>query len=172
MDFTNPIYLQLGNSRQQRAFKELSESKVLEVLKDYKPVLVGTIPIDIDVEGSDLDIICEFKNQTTFYDFLKRSFGSREDFEIKVVERTGVKTVICRFSTASFPIEIFGQPLPVTEQLAYRHMLIEYKILNEQEASFKTQIRELKHKGLKTEPAFAQLLKLKGDPYKALLELE
>ena len=36
--------------------------------------------------------------------------------------------------------------------------------------AFKEQIRGLKRNGLKTEPAFAKLLGLNGDPYRAVLD--
>lgn len=51
-------------------------------------------------------------------------------------------------------------------------MLIEYKILEQQGEEFRKEILELKERGYKTEPAFALLLGLQGNPYEALLQLE
>ena len=51
-------------------------------------------------------------------------------------------------------------------------MLAEYKILNNKGLEFKNEIKELKAKGIKTEPAFAKLLGLKGDPYLELLKVK
>lgn len=48
-------------------------------------------------------------------------------------------------------------------------MVAEWKILAEKGDSFKQKILELKRSGIKTEPAFAQMLGLKGDPYQAVL---
>ena len=50
-------------------------------------------------------------------------------------------------------------------------MIIEHKILAAHDNDFKTEIIKLKQAGLKTEPAFARLLGLDGDPYEALLKL-
>ena len=54
--------------------------------------------------------------------------------------------------------------------MGYLHMVIEYKILLQKGESFRQQVIALKQSGLKTEPAFAQLLGLPGNPYTALLE--
>lgn len=51
-------------------------------------------------------------------------------------------------------------------------MLIEYNLLKTYGDPFRERIIQLKKQGIKTEPAFAQLLGLKGDPYLALLDLE
>lgn len=51
-------------------------------------------------------------------------------------------------------------------------MLIEHQILLEKGESFRQEIISLKKQGIKTEPAFAQLLGLSGDPYEAILRLE
>ncbi len=51
-------------------------------------------------------------------------------------------------------------------------MLIDAKLLKKFDASFKNKIIELKKNGYKTEPAFAKVLELKGNPYLALLEYE
>ena len=63
IDFKDIGYLKNGNLRQQNAFDVLSELDIFEKLKEYNPILPGTIPIEIDLPKSDLDIICECKNQ-------------------------------------------------------------------------------------------------------------
>jgi len=68
-----------------------------------------------------------------------------------------------------FPIEIFAQNKPTIEQNAYRHMIAEYKILQEKGEEFKEKIIDLKKKGIKTEPAFGMLLGLEN-PYEDLLK--
>ena len=49
-------------------------------------------------------------------------------------------------------------------------MIIEHKILQENDEKFRRDIIKLKERGLKTEPAFAKLLGLEGNPYQALLD--
>ena len=51
-------------------------------------------------------------------------------------------------------------------------MIIEAEILEEKGEDFRQKIIELKKSGIKTEPAFAQLLNLKGDPYEALINFK
>lgn len=77
--------------------------------------------------------------------------------------------MIANFQIDGFAIEIFGQNLPTRQQVSYRHMLIEYEVLIQKGESFRQKIIDLKKQGLKTEPAFALLLGLKGDPYQSLL---
>lgn len=77
--------------------------------------------------------------------------------------------VICNFQVESFPIEIFAQNKPTTQQNAYLHMMAEYKILKEKGEEFKQKIIDLKKKGIKTEPAFGMLLNLEN-PYEDLLK--
>lgn len=59
IDFTEIDYLKNGNERQKKAYEILTKYRILEKMKDYSPILAGTVPIEIDIKGSDLDIIFE-----------------------------------------------------------------------------------------------------------------
>ena len=103
---------------------------------------------------------------------LKKCFSYKEDFKIYSKEQNGIKSTIAEFKTDNFLVEIFGQNIPTDKQNAYRHMIIEHRILTEKGIDFLNSIKKLKSEGIKTEPAFSKLLGLKGDPYTELLKLE
>jgi hypothetical protein len=163
-------YLLDGNERQREAYHALQRLQVFDVLRDYAPVLVGTIPIAIDVVESDLDIVCEAHDLDAFQHDVTVAFGQEEGFRVKRSLKRGIPSVVAKFQ-AGFPIEIFGQPLPVTEQNAYRHLVVEARLLAIGGEQARREIKQLKRSGLKTEPAFARHFNLEGDSYKALLEL-
>jgi hypothetical protein len=131
---------------------------------------VGTIPINIDIENSDLDIICEVSDKNEFIDKLNALFGSEKDFIIH--ESLKFDAIKANFIIDGFEIEIFGQNIPTARQNAYRHMLIEHKLLLAKDEKFRQDIIDLKNLGYKTEPAFAKLLGFAGNPYEELLKLE
>ncbi|GAA5098350.1 DUF4269 domain-containing protein [Chryseobacterium ginsengisoli] len=169
IDFTTIDYLKNGNDTQKRAFEVLIKYQIFEKLKNYSPVLAGTIPIEIDVEGSDLDIICEVKNEIDFIEFLNQNFQNYNNFNLEKIIINGEKSIVLNFMLEEFPIEIFGQNKPVKRQNAYLHMIAEYKILQEKGEDFKQKIIELKKQGIKTEPAFGMLLGMEN-PYEDLLK--
>lgn len=169
--FDTISYLMQGNERQRKASHSLIKYKVMEILQDFTPLLVGTIPIEIDIESSDLDIICCWKDKQQFMNRLSTHFASFPHFDIVEKEVNGECTVIAHFYLDSFEIEIFGQNRPVKEQHGYRHMIVEHALLEQYGIDFKTKIIELKKQGLKTEPAFAMLLALEGNPYSEMLAL-
>ena len=133
--------------------------------------MAGTVPIDIDIEGSDLDIICEvdLKFEEDFLDDLMFSRFIPYDVDVEHPIINGEKCITLNFELEGFPIEIFGQNKPTTRQNAYLHMIAEYKILQEEGVEFKQKIIELKKQGIKTEPAFGILLGL-DNPYEDLLK--
>lgn len=172
MDLKSIEYLKTENTRQKKAYTLLKELKIVECLKNYDPVLTGTISIGIDLPKSDLDIICECKNHLAFEKTLKQHFGNHSDFQIRTSFHYEVKSTIAGFSFKGQKIEVFGQNKPTEKQHAYRHMLIEKHILQERGSEFKRQVIALKKQGLPTEAAFAQLLGLTGNPYLALLKFD
>ncbi|WP_419868441.1 DUF4269 domain-containing protein [Chryseobacterium sp. CT-SW4] len=170
IDFTGIDYLKSGNERQKKAYNTISKYRIFEKLHKFSPVLAGTIPLEIDVPGSDLDIICEIKNEEDFLNALYSLLPENINFTIEKEVIGDQECTIMNTVLDHFPIEIFGQRKPSTEQNAYRHMMAEYTILKERGEDFKQKIIELKKKGIKTEPAFGILLHLE-DPYEDLLKM-
>ena len=58
--------LKKGTPRQREAYETLLRLGVFISLSSYTPVLTGTIPIDVDIETSDLDIVCEAHDLDAF----------------------------------------------------------------------------------------------------------
>ena len=170
-DFKNPGYLKEGTLRQREAYKAISSLKILELLNSYSPILTGTIPIDIDLPESDLDIICSSSDLETFAAQIKKHFGNCERFKQSQYKINNEECVVANFFAEGFEFEVFCQHKVTDKQNAYLHMLAEAKVLALGGEVFKKQARFLKEKGIKTEPAFAQLLSLPGDPYQAVLDL-
>lgn len=145
---------------QELARDILEETALLKHLAPFNPVFIGTIPIDIDIPGSDIDIACEVYDTNAFHNALPA------DATI-----SATNPLLAHITTHKLPIEIYGEPIPVTEQRGYIHMVVEERLLSLGGETLRQKVRALKTKGLKTEPAFAKLLNLPGDPYIALLDL-
>jgi len=167
--FNTIDYLQHGNARQREAYKVLCDNNIITNLEGYTPFLAGTIPINIDVENSDLDILCHYTNSGSFIKVLQKGFSHHSGFKISQKIINGVNTVLANFYCNEFEIEVFGQPVPVNQQAGYLHMIAEHQLLIKYGEAFRQEIISLKKSGYKTEPAFAKLLGLTGDPYTAIL---
>ncbi|WPO76855.1 DUF4269 domain-containing protein [Flavobacterium sp. KACC 22761] len=170
IDFKNIEYLKSGTKRQTEAYETLTKNKVLEVLAEFDPILVGTIPINIDIGNSDLDIVCYWQNKNHFIKRITSLFKDKTNFKISETIINQEESVLGSFILDDFEIEIFGQNIPTENQNGYRHMIIEHQILQSRDENFRKEIIKLKQNGYKTEPAFGKLLGLKKDPYLELLK--
>lgn len=164
-------YLSSGTERQRSVFANLGGSQVLEMLRDYDPVLVSTVCLDIDIESSDLDIICEASDLDVFATFLRSAFGAFRGFNVRHSE-SQESAVVAQFFYDAWEYEVFGQRIPVERQNAFRHLIQIDRVLSCGGEIWREKIRALKRAGLKTEPALAKSLRLEGDPYQAVLDLE
>ncbi|WP_404450358.1 DUF4269 domain-containing protein [Sutcliffiella horikoshii] len=160
--------MKTGNIQQQKAYSAINELKILDDLNDYTPVLCGTIPIDIDIKGSDLDIIMEVRDLDTFANELQNLYANKENFSLKRKVIRGKEVVKANFIFHDFEFELFGQALPVHKQFAYLHMLIEDELMK-RNPGLKEKVLHLKKQGYKTEPAFCKILNIGGDPYEGLI---
>lgn len=163
-------YLRDGNLRQQEAFHVISELGVMLDLSEYSPILCGTIPLQIDLPYSDLDIIMEVSAFTTFEAKLVTLYSQMKEFRIKSYLLNGDIVTKTNFNYHGFAFELFGQNRPVDQQNAYLHMVIEAKLLD-QDPKRRQSIVDLKQQGYNTEAAFCQVLGLLGnDPFQLLLQ--
>lgn len=170
-EFENIEYLKHGSPVQVRAYNILIHSKILYHLKPFDPILTGTIPIDLFIEGkSDLDIACCSADFDCVEEILRKHYASFQPFSINRTRMRNIDSLIISFPIdETFIVEVFCQDVPTKKQLSYRHMVVEYELMQKNGAGFKQAIMKLKHDGFKTEPAFARVLQLEGDPYVELL---
>ncbi|RLQ93580.1 DUF4269 domain-containing protein [Falsibacillus albus] len=168
--FENINYLRAGNEKQNQAYKAITNLGIMESLREYHPTLCGTLPIGIDVAGSDLDIIMEVHDLQEFEKKVNELYGGKESYIVKKLVIRERPVVKANFNFDGFEFELFAQPQPVKEQYAYLHMIIENSILHQFPGS-REKVIALKKQGVKTEPAFCVVLQLEGiDPYESLIE--
>lgn len=145
-----------------------------KALKDFRPRIVGTIPLDIHTADSDLDVVCEVHDLDRFEALLRKTFGQREDFSLERHPPAGEQpeAVVARIETAAYPVEVSGEGRPTVNQPAYRRYAVQHRLLRLGGEDLREAVQALKEGGEATEPAFCKLLGLGGDPRRALLDLE
>lgn len=173
MNWRDITYLKAGNPRQQAAYQALVVTGIFDVLAQYNPILVGTIPIAIDLPESDLDIACQATNLDDFDALIQQHYGNYDEFIHWRNKRGEGDFTVSRFITEGFEFEIYAEDKPTVKQNAYRHMVIEHHLLQIGGEAARHAIIARKQQGLKTEPAFAQYFNIRGsNPYDDLLKLE
>ncbi len=80
INFETLDYLKNGSEKQQRAYLVLTSYSVFENLQGFDPLLIGTVPLNIDTEKSDLDIICYWKSKNLFIETLIENFAHHHRF--------------------------------------------------------------------------------------------
>ena len=170
VDFTSLDYLLQGNSIQKRIYHELKRSEIFEKLRSYEPILVGTYPIDIAIKTSDLDIILYAKDLVKLNDDLITFFNDFPLFNTELISKEDSTYLNCTFKLNTFTVELYAENTPTKQQYGYLHMVKEHEILVDFGKGFREKVIKLKNEGYKTEPAFAKLLGLNGNPYEALLQ--
>lgn len=157
----------------KHVFKSILDLNILEELRQYNPLIAGTFPLRVFTPGSDVDILISADNLLETKEHLTKNYGERfRDFKITENYVDSEPTVIANFSNNGLSYEIFAQVTPSVLQRGYRHFLIEERVLSIGGEQLLKEVNALRKQGLKTEPAFAQCLGLKGDPYLALLDLQ
>ncbi|MEM9635265.1 MAG: DUF4269 domain-containing protein [Pseudomonadota bacterium] len=144
---------------------------LLKSLNEFDPVVIGTPPLEIAIDTSDIDIACSSPDLSHFGEVVKLQFGGLEEFRLRVVDHLSHPAVVASFFAMGWQVELFCQELKTDDQWGVRHFRVEERLLAIQ-PDLRREVLELKQQGLKTEPAFAQLLDLPENPYEAMLVLE
>lgn len=149
----------------------MRRSQVIDRLAAFDPRVVGTLPLGVAVADSDIDIVCHAVDPIGFARTLWWHFSGADGFALWQWTGKG-RPVVARFEVFGWPFEIFGSAEPVEEQAAWRHFVVERRLLALGGAPLRRDVMALRMAGHKTEPAFAKALGLAGsDPYVAMLIL-
>lgn len=166
----DPSWMAAGSEAQRRAWGLLSAHRLLERLSPWPVRLAGTFPLDLGVEGSDLDLLAEAADLDDAAATLDRVFGAGSGYRRFREDFTDGPAQVANFILDGVPVEVFAQAWPVERQMGWLHLLAEARLLDARPDAADP-LRALKRSGLKTEPAFARLFGLCGDPYMALAAL-
>lgn len=119
-----------GSPRQMRAYSVVfDELMVFLHMKPYKPVWVGSYPLGIDAETSDINILLEPEQLRVFLVDVRKHYGHHDDFKLvwKAINKT--PTIVARFQVKGFWVDMFAQCRPLNEQDAFVQMLMTARLL-------------------------------------------
>ncbi len=150
--------------------RAIRNARLLAVLASFDPHVVGRPPLGLDLPASDIDVLCHAPDPISFTSALWRAYADRRHFSIRQwIDRT--RPVIASFEADGWRFELFGATRPVHQQDGWRHFDVERRLLRLGGAAFRRRVMDHRAQGLKTEPAFAAVLGLEGDPYLAMSAL-
>lgn len=179
-DLSSIEYLVEGSDRQKRAYLALQELNIFSSLANWTDgemelgigaTLAGSIPLDLAVEESDLDIVTYSKDIKPIASLFREKFSSMRNFSSSRGIVLGTATLVTKFEFGGESFEIFTQNVPLPQQNAVVHMLIEERFLILGGRQFREKVMALRRQGYKTEPAFGAALGLE-EPYRDLIQLE
>ena len=152
----------------RNAIKAIYDCQILQKLEQYNPTVVSTILVGLDTDDSDIDIICSYNQSSVFFKDTKLLISNCFNGICKKKDNY----VIAQFQYAGFLFEIFGTDREIESQMAFRHYQVMKRLSQIGRTNFQNAVRAIKKTGIKTEPAIASILQLKGDPYESILLLE
>ncbi len=162
--------IQIENQKNLLHHLDAASSNFFNVFKKYHPLISGSVPLNISLPSSDIDIIFEVQDLKLLGQELANFF---KEFSPAVTFKSlrSADSVIVRFKAFDFKFECVGQKKSVFQILAHQHLLIESRLLNICGESARSNIQVLKAQGIPTEVAFGMYFKMEGDPYVELFNM-
>lgn len=156
----------------QMLMSALKKSGILRLLRPYHPLIAGSLPLGLAVSSSDCDIIIEVDDFAKTEKHLHDLFSGLPGFKLWQRSDQSVPEMIASFFVDEVHFEIFCQKIPSMKQTAYKHFLAEERILKYAGLPFAELVLQERRQGLKTEAAFAKILRLEGNPFDAMSSLQ
>jgi hypothetical protein len=169
--FHSPGELLHDHPLEKKIFETFSQIHFFENMATYQPQLVGTQPLFIDGTESGLDLLCYCQSFNEFQRDVEWHFKHEYRFNLSKGHSRGEDFLMASFETNGILIEVFGQKIPSRQQDAYKHMIVEGRLLYLGGETSVEAVKKAKTSGIKTEPAFGEVFKLPGDAHTTLLEL-
>ncbi|GAB4072911.1 DUF4269 domain-containing protein [Ancylobacter sonchi] len=150
----------------------LAATGLMDRLAGFDPHVVGTPPLGLDLAGSDIDIdiVCHAREPEAVARLMWDEFRREQHFRLWQWRKDG-RPVVASFTAAGWPFEVFAAPCPVAGQAGWRHFRVEQRLLALGGDGLRAAVMARRQAGLKTEPAFAAVLGLAGNPHAAMLAL-
>lgn len=139
-------------------------------IKEFTPLISGTIPLQINTDDSDLDLLCQSADLKHFEEICQQHWGNLPSYRCHRALFQNLESSVVDFTVEGLKVEIFCQDEEVFKQNANRHYYAQSKLLKLLGPKFRSDVKKLRAKGLKTEPAFGELLGL-NSPYEELLQI-
>lgn len=159
--------------KNKEIFSALMTSGVLEHFKSFTPLVVGTFPLNLETQHSDIDIILSSVNLNQLENSIIEFCSKFLDFKFSKTLIQNEITLLINFTFQNKAFELFAQSNHSIDQNAFRHFFIEERLLKIGGPSFKEKIMSFRNSGHKTEPSFCLALGLSSDDsYNYLLELQ
>lgn len=153
-------------------FNNLKKLNILKDFKKHKALVAGTFPLGLNVADSDIDILLTSEDLKYTLSELKSKYGSYDEFKYEYVEAQSLDSLVVNFKFEGIEYEVFVQETSSVQQWAYKHFLIEERLLKYGGSPFKEKVLKLRQQGFKTEAAFCEALNIKyTNPFDSLLEL-
>ncbi|MGY3036241.1 hypothetical protein ACVIIV_005411 [Bradyrhizobium sp. USDA 4354] len=148
----------------------IGSSGLLDELREFDPRVVGTLPLGLSTPTSDIDVVCHVLDAAAFAEVVWRRYRSCDGFAL-YQWCSSRRPVVAHFEWGGWPFELFGDPRLVDQQEGWLHFEIERRLLALDDGRLRKAVAGHRARGMKTEPAFAAVLGIAGDPYSGLLAL-
>lgn len=162
-----------GTERQRRAFEAIESSALIESLKNHSPVLIGAIPLDVDVDTSPIEVVCSSENLEAFAQSLRERWAFADGFKLIHTVANGQPAIKARFRSLGFDVRILAQAMSVFQQPKVVTLLLAARLLTFAPSGARDEIRARIGRGEALEEAVANCFEIEteGEALEALLRL-
>jgi hypothetical protein len=160
-----PILRRNGfHSQMAEALSETHNMALTELLSGFNPCLVGSYPVGLALDGSDLDYVCEAYDLPAFEDVVRDAFGHMDNFYLEHKNMQGGIACVALFESPNgYPVELVGQPIKTAQNYGYVRMDVTSRLLGLVGKDVVQDIQKLKKGGVSTDEALATLFGIDGD---------